>query len=98
MSQLFRRSQNARQREEGQGLVEYALILVMVAVVVIAVLSLMGPSVGNVYSQIVNVLRQTSSTYCQTDEIIGYDIYEIVDGARTLFGNELSNPGHPWCS
>jgi pilus assembly protein Flp/PilA len=37
----------------GQGLVEYALILVMVAVVVIVVLTLMGPSVGNMFSNIV---------------------------------------------
>ncbi len=40
-------------RERGQGLVEYALILVLVAVVVIAVLTLLGPAVGNVFSQIV---------------------------------------------
>lgn len=37
-------------REEGgQGLVEYALILVMVAVVVIAVLLMLGPSIQNVF-------------------------------------------------
>ena len=39
-------------REEGQGLVEYALILVLVAVVVIAILTLLGPSIGNVFSSI----------------------------------------------
>jgi pilus assembly protein Flp/PilA len=39
-------------REEGQGLVEYALILVLVAVVVIAILTLLGPAVGNVFSSI----------------------------------------------
>lgn len=39
-------------REEGQGLVEYALILVLVAIVVIAVLLLVGPAVGNVFSLI----------------------------------------------
>ncbi len=41
-------------REEGQGLVEYALILVLVAVVVIAVMLLLGPIIGNVFSQIVS--------------------------------------------
>lgn len=41
-------------REEGQGLVEYALILVLVAVVVIAILLLLGPVIGNVFSNIVN--------------------------------------------
>jgi pilus assembly protein Flp/PilA len=43
-------------REEGQGLVEYALILVLVAVVVIAILAVLGPQIGNVFSQINNAL------------------------------------------
>jgi pilus assembly protein Flp/PilA len=42
--------------EDGQGLVEYALILVLVAIVVIAILALLGPQIGNVFSQIVNAL------------------------------------------
>ena len=40
-------------REEGQGLVEYALILVLVAIVDIAILLLLGPIIGNVFSNIV---------------------------------------------
>jgi pilus assembly protein Flp/PilA len=43
-------------REEGQGLVEYALILVLVAVVVIIILALLGPAIGNIFSNIVNSL------------------------------------------
>jgi pilus assembly protein Flp/PilA len=43
-------------QEEGQGLVEYALILVLVAIVVIAILTLLGPQIGNVFSGIVNAL------------------------------------------
>ena len=39
-------------KEKGQGLVEYALILVLVAIVVIAVLMLLGPIIGNVFSTI----------------------------------------------
>jgi pilus assembly protein Flp/PilA len=39
-------------KEQGQGLVEYALILVLVAVVVIVILSLLGPAIGNVFSEI----------------------------------------------
>ena len=39
-------------REDGQGLVEYALILVLVAIVVIAVLTLLGPIIGNVFTKI----------------------------------------------
>jgi len=43
-------------KEKGQGLVEYALILVLVAVVVIAVLTLLGPIIGNVFSSIIRSL------------------------------------------
>ncbi len=43
-------------REDGQGLVEYALILVLVAIIVIAILALLGPQIGNVFSRIVDVL------------------------------------------
>lgn len=43
-------------REEGQGLVEYALILVLVAVVVIVILALLGPAIGNIFSNLVNNL------------------------------------------
>jgi len=39
-------------KEKGQGLVEYALILVLVAIVVIAVLMVLGPIIGNVFSSI----------------------------------------------
>ncbi len=42
----------AHAKARGQGLVEYALILVLVAVVVIAVLTLLGPAIGNVFSNI----------------------------------------------
>ena len=39
-------------KERGQGLVEYALILVLVAIVVIAVLMVLGPMIGNVFSSV----------------------------------------------
>lgn len=42
--------------EKGQGLVEYAIILVLVAVVVIAVLMIMGPTIGNTFSKVSNTL------------------------------------------
>ncbi len=43
-------------REEGQGLVEYALILVLVAIVVIAILALIGPQIANIFSRVTNGL------------------------------------------
>ena len=42
-----------QRQTEGQGLVEYALILVLVAVVVIVILALLGPAIGNIFSNIV---------------------------------------------
>jgi pilus assembly protein Flp/PilA len=44
-------------RENGQGLVEYALVLVLVAIVVIAILTLLGPQIGNVLRRIVYALN-----------------------------------------
>jgi pilus assembly protein Flp/PilA len=46
-------------REEGQGLVEYALILVLVAIVVIAILLILGPQIGNVFSRVTNGMGTT---------------------------------------
>lgn len=46
-------------REEGQGLVEYALILVLVAIVVIAILLLVGPQIANIFSKVTNGFQST---------------------------------------
>lgn len=46
-------------REQGQGLVEYALILVMVALVVIAILAILGPQIANVFSRVTSGLSGT---------------------------------------
>lgn len=43
-------------QEEAQGLVEYALILVLVAVVVIVILAILGPAIGNIFSNIVSIV------------------------------------------
>ncbi len=43
-------------KERGQGLVEYALIMVMVALAVIVILALLGPTIGNVYSNIIPLI------------------------------------------
>lgn len=37
-------------KEKGQGLVEYAIILSFVAIVVIAVVRLLGPRIGDTFS------------------------------------------------
>ncbi len=43
-------------RQDGQGLVEYALILVLVAIVVIGVLTTMGTRISAAFSDIVGKL------------------------------------------
>lgn len=48
-----------KDEEEGQGLVEYALILVLVAIVVIAILAIVGPQIGNIFSKVTNGLAGT---------------------------------------
>lgn len=42
--------------EHGQGMVEYALILVLIAVVVIVILGIIGHQVNNVFSNVSNSL------------------------------------------
>jgi pilus assembly protein Flp/PilA len=57
LKQAIRRAIAQRtNREEGQGLVEYALILVLVAVVVIVILSQLGPSINNIFVEINDAL------------------------------------------
>ena len=43
-------------REEGQGLAEYGLILVLIAVVIIVILSLLGTQVSTMFSSITSAL------------------------------------------
>ncbi len=43
-------------KEKGQGLVEYAIILALIAIVVIAVMSILGKKVTNVFNSISNSL------------------------------------------
>ncbi len=43
-------------KETGQGLVEYALILIMVAIIVIVILALLGPAIGNVFSNLMPLI------------------------------------------
>jgi len=46
----------SRVDERGQGLVEYALILILVAIVVIVILSVVGAQTNNVFSNVANGL------------------------------------------
>jgi pilus assembly protein Flp/PilA len=48
----------ARDDQDGQGMVEYALILVLIAIVVIVILQIVGKQVNNVFSNISNGLAR----------------------------------------
>lgn len=43
-------------KENGQGLIEYALIIALVTLIVIIMLSLLGPAIRNAYANIIHGL------------------------------------------
>jgi len=49
------------QDEEGQGLVEYALIILLVAIAAVTVLTFLGGDVKNVFTNISDTLKVTGS-------------------------------------
>ena len=49
-------------RERGQGLVEYALILVLIAVVVIGALSALGGGIGTVFGGVTESITTPTTT------------------------------------
>lgn len=60
MMELYTRTQNwiaqSLRREEGQGMVEYALIIGLVAIGVLALLTTMGGQVGGIFQRITNAI------------------------------------------
>ena len=43
-------------QKKGQGLIEYALIMMLVALIVIVILAVLGPAVGNMFSNVVPLI------------------------------------------
>ena len=56
MSDLVWKLRSLLHKQEGQGMVEYALILVLVSIVVIVILLTMGGQIKNVFQNVVNAL------------------------------------------
>ena len=52
LTKFFVQMQNKMQNEEGQGLVEYALIIVLVSIASILLLTALGTDVSDVFSDI----------------------------------------------
>lgn len=46
--------------ERGQGLVEYGFIIVLVGIIVLAVLLILAPNIGNIFTEISSELRRVS--------------------------------------
>ena len=53
---MFKKLMGKLQNEEGQGLVEYALIIVLVSIALIAALGLLAGGISNAFSYAVSAL------------------------------------------
>lgn len=74
-------------RQEGQGLVEYALVLVLIAVVVIVILQLVGSSVVLAYAKVMGGFSgQTISNTGNEGIVVSYALNETVLGGGTCQG------------
>lgn len=60
MLALYVKLQNLFRRQEGQGMVEYAMIVGLVAIGVIALLTLMGGQISDVFDGITKALASIS--------------------------------------
>ncbi|MDP4088805.1 MAG: Flp family type IVb pilin [Bacillota bacterium] len=56
LKNLKKRLASVMREEKGQGMVEYALLVGLIAIVVIAVLILLGPAIAAKFQQIVTAL------------------------------------------
>lgn len=61
---------NIPKREEGQGLVEYALVLALIAIAVIIILAVLGSAVALVYVRVVGGLNGQSITSSGTEYVV----------------------------
>jgi len=57
ITQKLLRLREALAREEGQGMTEYGLILILIAIVVVLMLGVLGHQVNNTYSNISNAMN-----------------------------------------
>lgn len=57
---LINRAKNSLSRQEGQGMVEYAMIIGLVAIGVIVVLTLLGTQVTGIFTRITGSLEGVS--------------------------------------
>lgn len=58
ISGIVKRMQMALANEKGQGLAEYALILVLISIAAIVVMTKLGTDIGGVFTKVSNVLTK----------------------------------------
>ena len=51
-------------REEGQGLVEYGLVLILIAIVVVAMVGPFGSQIANMFSEVVGCFGNDRPARC----------------------------------
>ncbi len=54
MQDFFYRKLRDGSFDSGQGLVEYAMLLILVAVIMVALILILGPGLSNIYGNILN--------------------------------------------
>ncbi len=78
-------------REEGQGLVEYALVLVLIAVVVIIILTVLGSAVTLVYAQVVGGFSGQSLTKTGTEYLVLEAGVSVTGSGGNICNVDISN-------
>ncbi len=58
LEELYARLTTRTDEEEGQGMVEYGLIIALVAIVYIAALVILGPKIANIFNVAGNSLNK----------------------------------------
>lgn len=61
---ILTQRQQPQTKETGQGLVEYALILVLIAIVVIVAVTVFGTTVSNQYCNLIRAFPGQSAAKC----------------------------------
>ena len=56
MLSAYVKVKNFLDSKKGQGMVEYALLVALIAIVVVAALLLLGPAIANIFTDIANTL------------------------------------------
>ena len=80
--------------EKGQGLVEYAIIVALVAVVVIGVMRIVGPKIGNTFSTVNTALDgEGGYSVAYSDFNHGWDEYCASKPAGTSVSSYFSDSG-----